>query len=115
MRIKNLISFISLGIITTAVPFSAILNNNKSKVDHSKDLPSNQNSVLVNNNVEIAKQAKDVSEESFVESNNSLYDFENNDYYDGFITFNGNVSIYDKNSILELIKKQPQVLDAKKA
>ncbi|AHB99477.1 S8 family serine peptidase [Mycoplasmoides gallisepticum] len=115
MRIKNLISFISLGIITTAVPFSAILNNNKSKVDHSKDLPSNQNSVLVNNNVEIAKQAKDVSEESFVESNNSLYDFENNDYYDGFITFNGNVSIYDKNSILELIKKQPQVLDAKKS
>lgn len=41
--------------------FSAILNNHKSKVDHSKDLPSNENSVLVNNNAEIAKQAKDVS------------------------------------------------------
>lgn len=70
---------------------------------------------LVNNSVQINKQERKVPNEVVYGSDNSIYDFENNEYYEGFITFKGNALVYDQNGILQLIKKQPQVLDARKS
>ncbi|WP_318551466.1 serine protease [Mycoplasmoides gallisepticum] len=112
MKIKKITSIISLAIITPAVPLFATFNNDKTgKLSDSKRT-YNRNYGLVNNSLEINKQDINPSEDLYGGSYDELYDFENNDYYQGFITFNGDFRVYDNNNILKLIKKQPVVVNA---
>ncbi|AAP56447.1 Subtilisin-like serine protease [Mycoplasmoides gallisepticum str. R(low)] len=115
MKLKTFISVVSLGITTSVVPLSAALQKKEAEVPITNQLTKMKNYGLVNNSVQINKQEQKVPNEVVYGSDNSIYDFENNEYYEGFITFKGNAVVYDQNSILQLIKKQPQVLDARKS
>lgn len=115
MKLKTFISVVSLGITTSVVPLSAALQKKEAEVPSTNQLTKMKNYGLVNNSVQMKKQEQKVPNEVVYGSDNSIYDFENNEYYEGFITFKGNAVVYDQNSILQLIKKQPQVLDARKS
>ncbi|AHB99419.1 peptidase S8 [Mycoplasmoides gallisepticum S6] len=115
MKLKTFISVVSLGITTSVVPLSAALQKKEAEVPSTSQLTKMKNYGLVNNSVQMKKQEQKVPNEVVYGSDNSIYDFENNEYYEGFITFKGNAVVYDQNSILQLIKKQPQVLDARKS
>lgn len=115
MKLNTFISVVSLGITTSVVPLSAALQKKEAEVPITNQLTKMKNYGLVNNSVQINKQEQKVPNEVVYGSDNSIYDFENNEYYEGFITFKGNAVVYDQNSILQLIKKQPQVLDARKS
>ncbi|AHB99428.1 serine protease [Mycoplasmoides gallisepticum S6] len=119
MKLNKIISVISLGITTAVVPISAFFSNNKKPTDNSTNRESNQPIATVAQSSEQldgeTKNTVDQSENLVNESSALSYDFESNDYFQGFITFKGNFVIFDKNNILELIKKQPQVINATKS
>ncbi|WP_027122214.1 S8 family serine peptidase [[Mycoplasma] imitans] len=119
MKLNKIISVISLGITTAVFPISAVFKNNKKLTNNSTNRTSNRPIAMVAQNAEqLDSQTKNTvgQSENLVNQSSALpYDFENNDYFQGFITFKGDFAIFDKNNILELVKKQPQVLDVKQS
>lgn len=117
MRITKIISVISIGVAATTVPISMNLNNKiettlKNKRNIYKNIDLINNSSLVDQEASIVLDSKNNDHEVV---GDFTYDFENNEYYSGFITFKGNVAIYDHDNILKLIRNQPQVLSATKS
>nr|WP_245576714.1 serine protease [[Mycoplasma] imitans] len=115
MKIKKIASLVSLGITSAVIPIPFILNTHNTNGFNDNKLTKKADYRLINNSLGTNEQPSSANDAVITQLHQPLYDFENNDYYEGFITFKDKISVYDRNSILEVIKEQPQVLDARKS